>query len=411
MAIKKLYFKEKLFELRGLPSGAELLSPYEEESLHEYAEELSSSFVITDELDENKKYVQLGSSYFEVEEVTLNTLELIELDEPLKEYEIIFNVVDEEEDEEVEEQVTEEDVIKQYKRINERENDGGKTAFIVPIFTFSENEYIKRNFDKMKKTISVDDLFVIELAYLDNDFLIPESQDFIRLRGSERNLLWQKERLINIALQKIPEEYKNIAWVDADILFDCEDLSKKINDKLNQYSVIQLFSKIHQLDQYEQRFKTKNSCVYDSSGSPGYAWAMRREELDKLGGLFDRHITGNGDCLIEYVFQNHVKRITMKTLEKCDGMMSLYKKERKKSAKYVKSSVGFLETEIEHLYHGPYNRRYEYRENLLGENDFDPEKDIVIDEDNGLLKFNFERDESKKLYHDFFYYINGVIYE
>ena len=55
---------------------------------------------------------------------------------------------------------------------------------------------------------------------------------------------------------------------------------------------------------------------------------MRREELDKLGGLFDRHITGNGDCVIEYIFQNHVKKLTMKTFNKCDGMMSLYKKEK-----------------------------------------------------------------------------------
>ena len=40
-----------------------------------------------------------------------------------------------------------------------------------------------------------------------------------------------------------------------------------------------------------------------------------------------------------------------------------------------------------------------------------PIQDIVLDEENGLLKFNFERDKSKKLYHDFFYYINGVTYE
>ena len=92
MAIKKLYFKNKLFELRGLPSDAELLSPYEEDSLHEYVEEISSSYATTKSLDKDKKYIQLGETYFEAEEVTLNTLELIGLEETLTEYDLVFDI-------------------------------------------------------------------------------------------------------------------------------------------------------------------------------------------------------------------------------------------------------------------------------------------------------------------------------
>ena len=303
-----------------------------------------------------------------------------------------------------------EDTI-EFEPERDRELTKEKTAFIIPIFSFkSENsKVVLENFEKTKESLCDEDVFVVEMSYLNNDFIIPDSENFIRIQANERHLLWQKERLFNLALDKLPKKYKNVAWVDGDIIFKNQSsLSVMIDEALSEHSAVQLFSDVNWLDEHRQPFRTQKSCILNSrNGWHGYAWAFRREEIEKIGGMFDYHISGNGDLMLNYAFSitGSTKSMPKRTLNECVSMKKKFNKYKDKVSKYFLGTVTCLDLEIDHQYHGDYRtRKYEYRENLLRKYKFNPETDIEIDK-NGLYKWKFEREEAKRLFHDIFMYM------
>ena len=40
----------------------------------------------------------------------------------------------------------------------------------------------------------------------------------IQLRG--RDVMWQKERLLNLALRALPDECRKVVWVDCDVILE-----------------------------------------------------------------------------------------------------------------------------------------------------------------------------------------------
>src|SRR4051794_9228718 len=60
-------------------------------------------------------------------------------------------------------------------------------------------------------------IYTIELAFGDNEYEVPKGPDVVQLRGGD--ILWQKERLLNLLLAYIPLRYTKVAWIDCDVLF------------------------------------------------------------------------------------------------------------------------------------------------------------------------------------------------
>src|SRR5438093_8021963 len=55
-------------------------------------------------------------------------------------------------------------------------------------------------------------LVAVELAYGCDFELVDDDADIlVRLRG--RDVLWQKERLLNLALEALPARWRTVAWV------------------------------------------------------------------------------------------------------------------------------------------------------------------------------------------------------
>ena len=73
-------------------------------------------------------------------------------------------------------------------------------------------------------------------------FYIPENDDVYRLRSN--SVMWQKERLINYGLSKLPAECKYFAWIDCDVMFHADDWCQQACEKLKTADVIQLFKKV-----------------------------------------------------------------------------------------------------------------------------------------------------------------------
>ena len=83
-------------------------------------------------------------------------------------------------------------------------------------------------------------VLVVELAFDDEDFELPASDRVLQLRGT--GVMWQKERLLNVAAATLPESCTKVAWLDCDLLFENPDWPRLTSEALDEYMVVQPFS-------------------------------------------------------------------------------------------------------------------------------------------------------------------------
>src|ERR1700683_2864262 len=60
-------------------------------------------------------------------------------------------------------------------------------------------------------------LFIGECAFGDDRFELAPSASVFQFRTPD--LMWQKERLLNLTIERVPGRDKKIAWVGGDVLF------------------------------------------------------------------------------------------------------------------------------------------------------------------------------------------------
>jgi colanic acid/amylovoran biosynthesis glycosyltransferase len=243
-------------------------------------------------------------------------------------------------------------------------------------------------------------LLVVELAFGDQQFQLSkvDADILIQLRVDRSGIMWQKERLLNIALKHLPKECTKVAWIDADVVFRDDNWVEKASMLLDKYIVAQPFSYVVRLHNGESWFNKKielgdgnlgkqihKSFAYSIVSDPipdpitGYAWVARREFLNKVG-FFDEAIVGGSDRLMAYAFSDTALRDYAKGwIEKgCTGkMLPRFLSWFEKVVKDTGGSVGYLDDFIFHLWHGKQkDRLHGTRELILLENNFNPERDI-----------------------------------
>ena len=235
--------------------------------------------------------------------------------------------------------------------------------------------------------------------------------------------IWLKENLINLAIQRLPENWKYVAWIDADIQFVRTDWVGECLHKLQHYDVIQMFSEAHDTNYEFETLKTHKSFMWcyhnEESGAvppnqgrtalpkivgsdgvaikgkpflywhPGFAWAARREAIDHLGGLLDWGILGGGDTFMAYALIGMLNNRTMPNSLGVSGVRWL-KEWQNRAEKYVRRNVGYMQGTIYHYWHGSRkDRAYYDRGTILTNAQFDPEKDLKKDWQ-GLWQINPE---------------------
>ena len=257
-------------------------------------------------------------------------------------------------------------------------------------------------------------LLVMELALDGEEYRIDQKYCDILLRERSDTVLWHKESLLNIAIANLPPDCDKVCWLDSDILFDNADWVEETAAALDEHAVVQPFShciwlppELLELDISQTHYPAINSeysrihsfgfswknfgphalearILY---GQVGFAWAIRREIFDQIGGLYDADIyAGSGDNLMAHAFVGH------QTMLRVDG--HIYSKAMKKhftawaekAFRAVDANVGYVDGTINHLWHGSsHNRRYLDRLLFLREIEFNPEKHIEKAE-NGLYE-------------------------
>lgn len=242
----------------------------------------------------------------------------------------------------------------------------------------------------------------LEVTGLDRTYYSREFE--VQLRTNQ--ILWHKERLLNIGrahLARLVPDYRNVAWIDADVSFANPNWARDTVHKLNHHPVVQPFSEAINLNARNERLWSCPSTFrsfldgrgfhqeppiplsYIYKGHPGLAWAATREALDNLGGLYDVCAAGSGDT----VMANCLKGGWDLYLpgRPSEGMKASIKRWAAKCDRHIRSNVGFVPGAVLHHWHGASeDRGYEKRWDILSFHQFVPSEDLEVDE-HGLYKW------------------------
>lgn len=284
-------------------------------------------------------------------------------------------------------------------------------------------------------------LLVIELAKPGHHQLASDDADVvISLSGDDQ--IWQKERLLNIAISALPEEAEFVAWVDCDVLFGNPDWATTAQSMLTAGNrLVQLFeTATHLPSQTLPELVSPAACrntqpllcehsfasvlasgIYFSAGSRlkrtdandgvassellpvahGIAWAGHREILQEIG-LYDACVIGGGDKAMALASAGHAQMLTSKR-----PMTDMHEKHYLTWAELfgacTTDRVGFVPGTVFHLWHGHFKRRgYEQRHKLLKQLEFNPYHDLVMAE-NGTWRWAQHSTSLKSSVRDYFF--------
>ena len=234
---------------------------------------------------------------------------------------------------------------------------------------------------------------VFELEKNDADILI-------QLSGAA--LLWQKERLLNLALKAVPTDVEHIAWLDCDVILKREDWAAEAKRQLQELNVVQLFSEAVYLSPNDdiQSIRVQDGYSYvpglmsladakdliqigASIGkkfvryAPGLAWAAQRSVFANHG-FYDADIVGSADSFIAAALLGEHELLSRRYSLK-EPRRQHYFRWAIPFNKSVGGRVGHVAGAIFHLNHGDIeNRGYVERQKGLAAFDFDPDIDLTI---------------------------------
>jgi hypothetical protein len=255
----------------------------------------------------------------------------------------------------------------------------------------------RQNYDLFRDRIQAAGipLVTVEWALGDRAFELPSELGARRVRG--RDVMWQKERLLNVAIAALPDACRKVAWLDADVLFENPDWAPVAAARLDEFPVVQPFDRAVRLPRgasaddsrgdiypgfaavYARQPQRLLAGDFAAHGHTGFAWAARREVLAGPG-LYDACIAGSGDHMMAHAFCGDwtsacVDRIIGLANRHCgyfaDWCRAVYPR--------VRARVGFVPGALLHLWHGEVgDRRYVDRNRELAGFGFDPAADVRV---------------------------------
>lgn len=254
----------------------------------------------------------------------------------------------------------------------------------------------RRNYDLFMDGMRKDGVncITIECAFGNEPFELPESLDVIKVRA--KTLLWQKERLLNLAASWLPTNCKYVAWLDCDILFDNPNWGVDLVRVLEQYKVAQVFETCIRLEKGDVEGETPDishsfakvmakdpdsldAGRYDLHGHTGYGWAMRREIFDEVG-LYESAISGSSDHFMSHAIYGDYNFCITNALKHDQRQIDHLKAWGAKFYSMVQGSLGVVPGRIRHLWHGDtVDRRYFLRMHEITDLGFDPWTDLHVE--------------------------------
>jgi len=290
------------------------------------------------------------------------------------------------------------------------ESNGQQDIAVVTCYFNPDGYKTKRlNYDRFKERLIAAGAFLltIECAFNGDEFDLPEAPNTLRVRTS--TILWQKERLLNIAIDKLPSHVTKVAWIDCDLIFENEDWLGETSRQLDKFNVVQPFEVAVRLprnkmedDGAGERFIGFGATFrqnplsltakgkFTRHGHTGFAWAARREALRY--GLYDGCISGNGDHLMAHAFVGDWETECFRShFEDNVYYWRHFESWCQRVYPLVRSKIGYVPGKLLHLWHGESGERKYMDRNLeLNAFAFDPDTDICIGPD-GCYRWNSDK--------------------
>ena len=252
-------------------------------------------------------------------------------------------------------------------------------------------------------------LVTVEASLGDRPFVITSEHNpnHVQLRAGPESELWLKESLINVGIKhltKIDPNWKYVAWIDADVKFLDPNWAIETVEQLQHYKIVQPWATAIDLGPKHEVMSTAQSFCWCHWNDPtpvataidyvqttkyaeyrhsGYAWAIRRDAFDALGGLIDWCPMGAADHHMAWAFAGDINKAV-------HGLASdSYKRKalefQKLCDEHIKQDIGYCNGTIMHEFHGKKrNRFYQERWTALVDTQFNPDTDLTYNAD-GLV--------------------------
>ena len=299
---------------------------------------------------------------------------------------------------------------------------------------FNPRRYRRRlaNYRTFRRHLAVP-LVTVEWS-CDGAFELTASDADVLIQLGSPDLLWQKERLLNLAFAGVPRHVDRIAWLDCDVVFARPDWWREALRVLDRDVLVQLFSVCHDLGvaapdgafDAVDTIDSAESFVHISRrpgteamlferlwGSEpvdgtvvrrlrlsGLAWAARRELIERHG-LYDACILGAGDrahACAAFGKQAVARQGWLQNARQRDH----YLRWSEPFAEDVRGRIGLVAGELFHLWHGSIAaRRYRDRFIQFERFGFDPFDDIALD-GAGLWRWASPKTEMHRFVADYF---------
>ena len=296
----------------------------------------------------------------------------------------------------------------------------GVTAYFNPAGYKSRLE----NYRQFRKHLSVP-LLAVEMSP-DGRFELRRDDADVVIQLAGGAVLWQKERLLNVALNHLPDDCDIVAWLDCDVIFGDDEWPARTRAALRSYRIVQLFSEKYDLcpvngssdrpapfnkmyargykiarNEYATEVAVKQTGVLvPDYSTPGLGWAARRTLIERHR-LYDARIVGSGDTAI-----------ICAALGEFAPVLDYQCMDHRQAEHYlnwarpffaeVSGSIGYVEGRIFHLFHGNLtDRQYRLRHQRLRKFGFDPFTDIAIDS-NGCWRWSSDKAEMHRYVSSYF---------
>ena len=246
----------------------------------------------------------------------------------------------------------------------------------------------RRNFLRFMRQMEAEGvpLFVAELVYDDEPWLLPEAANVLRVRTERLHTMWHKENLLNMVERIVPSTYDALAWIDVDVWFQELAWYDETCAALEEHPVTQMFEKaVWTTEDGRPGFVAASAASQGKlsmAGTPGFAWAARRTLWEQAGGLHDRAVIGGGDAVNASAWlpcdESEYRWLRYPEMsQRVDSVRSWFRKEG--------GTCGSVKGTIWHEWHGEMaNRHYIDRHQLASL--IDSESHLRSRED-GLLQF------------------------
>jgi hypothetical protein len=240
-------------------------------------------------------------------------------------------------------------------------------------------------------------LAVAELAVGGAPFALPDAPNIVRCRCNDA--IWQKERLLRLALDRLPSCFTKVVWIDCDVLFEGPSWVERTCRALDEFPVIQPFSQVVLLPRGQTTYAGEGEEMesfaalsgsdasrvtagnFAAHGHPGFAWAARRDLLQEIG-FYDTCLTGVADHLMAHGFCGDWQSSCINdVIDLGSAYHAHFVKWAERAYASVGGRIGCIPGRLLHLWHGnDADRLYDLRNEQFKRFAFDPESDIRLGE-------------------------------